>query len=136
VLFPEFFSIMPSNKVSGGNSGHKTAPKQTTPLVLERVLQVSCMQHDARMTFFFVKSVVPEIEPFEEQWLDDDVTGAALVSSGPDGCMTALRSAFSDMGLPIRSKISACFANRIAEENHKGDGFIEPAADRAAAVVG
>jgi hypothetical protein len=111
----------PKQQASGGQKGGKPA---SIPLILERVLQVSCMQHDARMTFFFVKSVVPEIDAFEQQWLDDDVTGASLATSGPDGCMTALRSAFPEMSLPLRSKISACFSNRIAEEYHKGNGFI------------
>lgn len=98
--------------------------KTAAPMPLDRILNVSVLQHTPRMTFDFVKSVVPEVGQFEVEWINDDLTGAALVSEGPANFYSVLKSSFGDMTAPIRSKIFSCFKNRLVEENHKGNDFI------------
>ena len=113
---------MPPKAASAG-VGASAVPK----VPLERILQISVMQHTARMTFDFVRSVVPEVVPFESAWIQDEVTGASLVGVGPLALHSVLRASFPEMNAALRSKIFACFRNRIVEEKDKGkngDAFI------------
>lgn len=121
---------MSTRRVAGGSTtadSSKTQPRKTASIAampLERILQISVVQHSARMTFDFVKSVVPEVAPFEAEWVNDEVTASSLISEGPVNFHAVLKSAFGDMTAPIRGKIFSCFKTRLAEENHKGNDFI------------
>ena len=118
-------------KASGGAgaaaaSSNKTQSRgaKPAPVHLERILQISVLQHDAQMTFDFVRSVVTEVAPFESDWISDDITGAALVSEGPSNLHSVLKASFATMTAPIRGKIFTCYKQRLLEEHHKGGDFI------------
>jgi hypothetical protein len=118
---------MPPKAIAGSAaaSSSKTQSKgKSEPVHLDRILNISVIQHTPKMTFEFIKSVVPEIAPFETEWIDDEVTGAALVSEGPTNFHSVLRASFAAMTAPLRAKIFSCFKQRLMEENHKGGGFI------------
>jgi hypothetical protein len=117
----------PKAQASGGNqanavpssslrtqlrAGASSAPN------LERILQVSVLQHDASMFFEMVKSVVPEVERFKDAWLSDEVDGSSLLSSGPHNFHSTLKASLPDMNAGLRSKFFACVQKRIAEETH------------------
>jgi hypothetical protein len=116
-----------SNKnVAGGaaagapNSSSRTQPKAaaSSALNLDRILQVSVLQHDAAMFFELVKSVVPDVESFKGPWLSDQVDGPSLLSVGPQNFHSTLKASFPDMNAGLRSKIFSCVQKRIVEEVH------------------
>lgn len=121
---------MPPKNVAGGGgvsaaeSAKTVSKKKAVPL--ERVLQISLLQHDTRMSFDFAASVVPDIAPFESSWIEDEVTCASLVSAGPQEFPTLLRTSFPEMTAPVRTKLLLCFKTRINEEHLKGGNFISP----------
>lgn len=98
---------MPPKNVAGGGGGSaaesaKTVSKKKA-VPLERVLQISLLQHDTRMSFDFAASVVPDIASFESSWIEDEVTCASLVSVGPQEFPTLLRTSFPEMTAPVWS---------------------------------
>jgi len=104
------------------------APKARPPAAvpLDRLLQISVAQHDARMSFDFVKSVVPEIDPYFDEWMADDVTAMYLISEGPTVFHSILKSTFASMTAPIRGKIFSFYKTRLFEE-HQKQNFLSPA---------
>ena len=96
------------------------------PTPIDRILNVSIHQYDYKMCFDFIASVVSEAYAFEQEWFDEQVTGLALLSGGPQSVHSVLKSSFPTMGAHVRTKISTCVSNRVAEEVHKGGDFIPP----------
>lgn len=105
---------------AGPNSSLRTQSKTGASSApnLERILQVSVLQHDAHMFFEMVKSVVPEVESFKGAWLSDGVDGSSLLSVGPHHFHSTLKASLPDMNAGLRSKIFSCVQARIAEEVH------------------
>ena len=70
-----FMNTRSGNAGGAAESSSKTSKKtKANHMPLERVLQISVAQHDARMTYTLVQSVVPEVSPFEADWINDEVT--------------------------------------------------------------
>ena len=126
-MLSTIFSIMASRNSgsAGGGTGSKTVPKsKPASFPLDRILQISVLQHSAQMSYDLVLSVVPELSVFEKDWVDDNVTGASIVNAGPNGIHSLLKGSFPEMTADIRVKILKCYEIRIAEEAHKGGDFI------------
>jgi hypothetical protein len=79
------------------------------------------------MSFDFVKSVVKEIEQFEDDWIADEVTHMYLISEGPAAFHSILKSTFPSMTAPLRGLLFKFYKGRMIEENMSPvAGFLLP----------
>ncbi len=79
-------------------------------------LLVDNFSNDASTCFGHFLSEISELQPFQEKWLADKITGKSLAELGPDGFERFFQESFPIMTPEVQSRLFDVMRARIEEE--------------------